>query len=55
MAKGYDRVKISLLRYIECLWPLVNPDNRFNHNKIAFHILDLDRDQNLNILNLLHL
>lgn len=55
MSKGYDRVKISLLRYIESLWPLVNPEQRFNHNKIAFDILDLDRDKNLNILNLLHL
>ena len=55
MSKGYDRVKISLLRYIECLWPLVNPSERFNHNKIAFDILDLDRDKTLNILNLMHL
>jgi len=55
MSKGYDRVKISLLRYMESLWPLVNPDQRFNHNKIAFDILDLDRDKNLNILNMMHL
>ena len=55
MAKGYDKAKISLKRFLECLFPLWNMENRFNHNKIIFQILDLDRDGGLNIINLLHL
>ena len=55
MAKGYDKVKISLLRFLECMYPLFNNENRFNHNKIVFHILDIDQDGGLNIQNLLHL
>lgn len=55
MSKGHDRAKISFLRYLECLYPLFNNDNRQNHNKIAFKILDIDNDNCLNILNLVHL
>lgn len=55
MAKGFDKVKISFLRFMECLYPLFNLDNRFNHNKIAFQLMDIDRDNTLNVLNLLHL
>lgn len=55
MAKGKDKAKISLLRFLECLYPLFNSENRQNHNKIAFKILDIDNDNSLNILNLLHL
>jgi len=36
MAKGYDKSKISFLRFLECLFPLWNMENRFNHNKIVF-------------------
>lgn len=55
MSRGKDHAKISLLRFLECLYPLLNSDNRQNHNKIAFQILDIDNDNSLNILNLLHL
>ena len=55
MARGYDKAIISFGRFLECLYPLYNNDNRFNHNKIAFKILDIDRDNGLNALNLLHL
>jgi len=55
MARGYDKVRISFLRFLECLYPIHNPENRFNHNKIAFHMYDIDRDGELNILNLMHL
>jgi len=55
MARGFDRAKISLHRFIESLHPLFNPDNRQNYPKIVFEILDIDRDQQLNIMNLLHL
>jgi hypothetical protein len=53
MSNGYDRVKISFLRFCECMYPLVNPDNRFVYNKLAYNILDIDRDGCLNILNLI--
>jgi hypothetical protein len=52
MSKGHDRAKISFLRYLECLYPLFNNDNRQNYNKVAFKILDIDNDNCLNILNL---
>lgn len=55
MSRGKDHAKISLLRFAECLYPLFNSENRQNHNKIAFMILDIDNDNSLNILNLLHL
>ena len=55
MSKGYDKTKISFLRFLECLYPLYNNDNRQNHNKIAFKILAIDNDGQLNILNLVHL
>jgi len=55
MSKGYDKVKISFHRFLECLYPIYNLENRFNHNKIAFLIMDIDRDNVLNIVNLLHL
>lgn len=37
------------------MYPLYDNENRLNHNKIAFKILDLDRDNALNIINLLDL
>jgi hypothetical protein len=44
MAECYDRKKISLLRFIESLYPLYDSNNILHHNKIAFKILDIDRD-----------
>ena len=55
MSKGYDRAKISFLRFLECLYPFMNNEDRNSHNKIAFQMLDIDNDNSLNILNLLHL
>lgn len=55
MANGYDRVKISLLQYYQCFQMLLVPGLSTQHNKVAFEILDLDRDKQLNILNLVHL
>jgi len=40
---------------IKALYPIFDKDNQMNHNKIAFQILDFDRDDSLNILNLLDL
>ena len=55
MAKGYDKKKITYLRFLECISPFYDMDNRMQFNKFAFKILDIDRDNNLNIINLLHL
>lgn len=55
MSKGYDRSKISLLTFAESLYPLIDKDARFNQNKVAFSILDLDHDKCLNLQNLYHL
>jgi hypothetical protein len=55
MARGFDKGKVSFLRYLEVLYPLCNAENRMNHNKIVYNLLDLDHDGGLNIINLLHL
>ena len=55
MAKGFDKGKVSFLRYLEVLYPICSGENRMNHNKIVFNLLDLDLDGGLNILNLLTL
>ena len=55
MARGYDRQRISLARFVEALYPLFDNENRLHHNKIAFNLMDMDRDNVLNIMNLLHL
>jgi hypothetical protein len=55
MSEGYDRKKISLLRFIESIFPLFDSENRLFHNKVAFQIYDFDRDKILNILNILDL
>lgn len=55
MSKGFDRAKISFLRFLECLYPFMNNDDKNRHNQIAFYMLDIDNDNTLNILNLLHL
>jgi hypothetical protein len=55
MSKGYDRAKISFLRFLECLYPFMNDEAQNRHNKFAFDMLDIDKDDSLNILNLLHL
>jgi hypothetical protein len=36
MSNGFDRKKISLLRFIEAIYPLFDPTNRLYHNKVAF-------------------
>ena len=55
LSGGQHRMKIDLLKMIKALWPLYDKDNQMNQNKIAFQILDIDRDDSLNILNLLDL
>jgi hypothetical protein len=55
MARGFDKGKVNFLRYLEVLYPLCSAENRMNHNKIVYSLLDLDHDGGLNIINLLHL
>lgn len=55
MSGGYDRKKISLLKFIETIFPIFDIENRLYHNKVAFQIYDMDRDRILNILNILDL
>lgn len=55
ISKGFDRSKISISRFINALMPLMNGDVSSSHNKIAFKLYDVDRDEQLNILNLLTL
>lgn len=55
LSGGQHRMKIDLLKMIKALYPLYDKDNQMNQNKIAFQILDIDRDDSLNILNLLDL
>eukprot|EP00347_Sterkiella_histriomuscorum_P024203 403331953 len=55
LSKGFDKSKIYLSRFITVLQPLKNDDMSFSHAKFVFKLLDLDRDEELNILNLLTL
>lgn len=55
MSNGLDLVKITLAKFFESLKSFVLDEDKQSQAKIAFKILDLDRDGLLNILNLLHL
>jgi len=55
MADGLDLVKITLAKFFEKLRTFVLDEDKQAQAKVAFNILDLDRDGLLNILNLLHL
>ena len=55
MSRGYESHRISLHRYLEALYQLCDNENKQHHNKVAFSILDLDHDRELNILNLMDL
>ena len=54
MAAGYDRAKITIFEFIDCLQPF-RGDNKQKQLRLSFDILDIDQDRMLNILNLLHL
>lgn len=55
MSRGFERYKISLHRFLQSLYLLCDNENKQHHNKVAFQILDLDHDRELNILNLMDL
>lgn len=55
MAKGYDRVKISITQFIEHLRWFVDEDCKSRQLKDCFAIMDIDGDNMINILNIMHL
>jgi len=55
MSDGLDLVKITLAKFFDKLKAFVLDEDKQAQAKLAFKILDLDRDGLLNIINLLHL
>ena len=55
LSHGYDKSKIPTSRFVEAFLPLTDTDPRSNiiHNRLAFNILDYDKDGYLSIINLL--
>jgi Ca2+-binding EF-hand superfamily protein len=46
---------VTLAKFVAGLKPFIADDERQKHNIYAFRILDIDQDNQLNIINLLHL
>lgn len=55
MAHGKDKQRIYMPRFFSSLQPFCNDDEKMRHNRTAFAIMDIDGDQLLNVVNLLHL
>ena len=55
LSRGFDSYKISLHRFIQAFAVLLDNENKQFHNRVAFNILDLDNDRELNVLNLMDL
>jgi hypothetical protein len=55
LSGGYDKMKISMSTFIKEFSLLKGEDIHFAFNVLAFRIYDMDRDRQLNIMNLLHL
>jgi len=56
LAEGFHRCRIRPSRFIKRMLPLFDKDrHHFKVNALAFAILDVDRDGELSILNLVHL
>ena len=51
---GYDRIKITLPEFINKFKPFMKEDKQYML-RLCFEILDIDKDNLLNILELLHL
>ena len=54
MANGLDKVKIPMHTFIDYL-AVFHKDDKNDHARTSFKILDIDHDGLINILNLLHL
>lgn len=55
LSGGYDKMKISMSTFIKEFRLLKGEDIHFAFNILGFRIYDVDRDGQLNIMNLLHL
>lgn len=55
LSGGYDKMKISFSTFIREFLLLKGEDIHFAFNILGFRLYDMDRDGQLNIMNLLHL
>jgi hypothetical protein len=55
LSDGVDKAKIPLSRFIKRFQLLKKEDVQATFNSIAFCLYDIDHDEQLNIMNLLHL
>jgi hypothetical protein len=55
LSGGYDKMKIGMSTFIKEFQLLKGEDIHFAFNILGFRIYDMDRDGQLNIMNLLHL
>lgn len=55
LSGGYDKAKISMTRFIKEFIILKGEDLHSFFNTLAFKLYDIDRDNLLNVMNLLHL
>ena len=55
LSNGYDKMKIPMSRFIKEFMILKGEDIHSLFNTLAFKLYDIDRDNALNVMNLLHL
>jgi Ca2+-binding EF-hand superfamily protein len=55
LSGGYDKARISIGTWINFFSLFYHDDDKIMQQKLSFKLLDIDRDGQLNILNLLHL
>lgn len=55
LSGGYDKQKISMTRFVKEFMILKGEDIHYAFNSLAFKLYDVDRDDSLNLMNLLHL
>ena len=55
LSGGYDKAKISMSKFIKEFIILKGEDLHSQFNTLAFKLYDIDHDNVLNVMNLLHL
>jgi hypothetical protein len=55
LSGGYDKAKISMSRFVKEFMILKGESMNSLFNSLAFKLYDIDRDNVLNVMNLLHL
>lgn len=55
LSEGYDKAKISMSKFIKEFIILKGEDLHSLFNTLAFRLYDIDRDNLLNVMNLVHL